>query len=149
MKNKKNFLCYIFVFTFIFSLFLIPQKQNPKDIKHIKIAGQSIKVELAISPSELEKGLSGRAVLNKNEGMLFIFEQNGKYPFWMKGVNFPIDIVWIGEDQKIVYIKKDAKPENYPETYAPDADALYVLEVVAGFSVNNNLKEGDSVEFVY
>ena len=67
----------------------------------------------------------------------------------MKGMNFPIDIVWITEDMKVIYIKKDAWPESYPETFGPDINAKYILEINAGFSDKNNLKEGDRVLFVY
>jgi len=58
---------------------------------------------------------------------------------------FPIDIIWINEYGNVVYIKKDAKPELYPETYGPgpnDGEAKFVLEVVSGFSDKNNLKVG-------
>ena len=79
--------------------------------------------------------------------MLFIFEKPGKYYFWMKDMNFPIDMIWIGEDMRVIYIKKNAQPESFPKTYGPDIDSKYVLEVVAGFSEKNNLKEGDRAEF--
>jgi uncharacterized membrane protein (UPF0127 family) len=67
----------------------------------------------------------------------------------MKDMNFPIDIIWISEDLNIVYIKKDARPELFPESYRPETKAKYVLEVVSGFSEKNNLKVGDRVEFTY
>ena len=86
--------------------------------------------------------------MKKDEGMLFVFNHTGKYPFWMKDMNFPIDIIWIGEDLRVVYIKKDAKPESYPETFTPNQDAKYVLEVFSSFSEKNNLKEGDRVKFL-
>ena len=66
-----------------------------------------------------EQGLSGKSQLAQDQGMLFVFAQPGKYYFWMKGMNFSIDIIWIGEDMKVIYIKKDARPELYPETYGP------------------------------
>jgi uncharacterized membrane protein (UPF0127 family) len=66
----------------------------------------------------------------------------------MKNMNFPIDIIWIGEDLRVVYIKKDAKPESYPEAFTPNQDAKYVLEVFSSFSEKNNLKVGDRVEFL-
>ena len=80
--------------------------------------------------------------------MLFVFDKPGQYPFWMKDMNFAIDIIWIGEDLRVVYIKKDARPELYPETYTPTENAKYVLEVPAGFSEKNNLKVGDSASFL-
>ena len=120
-----------------------------ENIKYVKIAGQEVKVELAFTLEARTQGLSNRKELKKGEGMLFIFERLGNYPFWMKDMNFPIDIIWIGEDMKVVYIKKDARPESYPEAYGPqkeDKNAKYILEVVSGFSDKNNLKIGDEVE---
>ena len=118
--------------------------ERSENIKYIKIAGQVIKVELALTSGEQAQGLSGRQGLNYNEGMLFVFSQSGNYPFWMKEMNFPIDIIWLGEDLQVVYIKKDARPESYPETYGPDEEAEYVLEVVSGFADKNNLQMGDT-----
>ena len=131
----------------------IPKTIQPAtNIKFVKLAGVDIKVDLALTPAEQNQGLSGRTSLNGDEGMLFIFDLPGKYAFWMKDMNFPIDMIWLGEDMKVVYIKKNALPKNYPETYQPgkaDGDAKYVLEVVSGFSDKNNLKVGDSAEFTY
>ena len=119
------------------------------NIKYIKIAGQNIKVELALTPEDRAQGLSDRSELLGNEGILFVFDYPGKYPFWMKDMNFPIDIIWFSEDMKIVYIKKDARPELFPEIYVPDAEAKYVLEIVSGFSEKNNLRLGDKAKFSY
>jgi uncharacterized membrane protein (UPF0127 family) len=131
-------------------------------IKYVQIVGQNIKVSLALTPAEQEQGLSARQDLAENEGMLFVFTNPGKYPFWMKDMNFSIDIIWLSEDLKVVYIKKDARPESYPETYGPgenvptpkgagiptvNVGTKYVLEVMSGFSDKNNLKVGDGVLF--
>ncbi len=138
---------------FLAGFFLIshaPKNFQPENIKYVKIAGQDIKVYLAATEAERERGLGGRSDLKENEGMLFIFPQSGNYLFWMKDMNFPIDMIWLGEDLKVIYIKKNARPELYPETYGPGSslpDAKYVLEVVSGFANKNNLKVGDRVEF--
>lgn len=145
-KFAGSFALVVIFFVF---LFFIPQKHNLADIKEIKIVGQNVKVKLAVTPAEQERGLSGRSELKENEGMLFIFPQSGNYTFWMKDMNFAIDIIWLGEDLRIVYIKKDARPELYPEIYTTDGASKYVLEVVSGFSDKNNLKIGDSVKFIY
>ena len=151
MKNK--FFYFAVVIIFVVSLFFIPQKHNLGDIKSVKITGQNIKVDLALTGAEQAQGLSGRTALKDDAGMLFVFNKAGIYPFWMKDMNFSIDIIWIGEDMRIIYIKKFAKPEDYPATYGPDVltsvGTKYVLEVVSGFSDKNNLKVGDRVEFGY
>jgi uncharacterized membrane protein (UPF0127 family) len=158
--NKKIVISFGLVVVFlIVGFFLINHPSNlaPNDfqnIKYVKIAGQNIKVDLALTPAEQEQGLSSRTTLAEDSGMLFVFDRPGQYPFWMKDMNFPIDIIWLapsggGDDReaKVVYIKKDARPELFPETYGSSNDAKYVLEVVSGFSDKNNLKEGDSVLF--
>ena len=149
MATKKYFFYFLIVIVFIISLFFIPQKKDVSDIKYVKIAGQNIRVDLALTPIEQEKGLSGRGSLGAGEGVLFVFDHPDKYLFWMKDMNFSIDIIWIGEDQKIVYIKKDARPESYPEIYKPNDNAKYILEVTSGFAEKNNLQVGNEVNFVH
>jgi len=124
------------------------RKTEIGDIKFVKIAGQIIKVDLALTQETQEKGLSGRENLKDNEGMLFIFSKPAKNYFWMKDMNFPIDMIWFDENFKIIYIKKDAQLSSYPNSFGPGVDNQYVLEVMAGFSEKNNLKVGDTVEFV-
>ena len=145
----KQFLFIIFIIVFVFIGYHFWTAVNFDNIKYVRIAGQNIKVELASTPVEKTKGLSGRSELQEGEGMLFVFSAPGRYPFWMKDMNFPIDIIWLSEDMEVVYIKKDARPELYPEIYGSDIDSKYVLEVVAGFSEKYNLKVGDRVEFTY
>lgn len=147
-SGKKIMISFALVIIFVIFLFNIPHK-TINGIKYIKIAGQDIKVELALTREEQEQGLSGRQSLGQNTGMLFVFDKPGRYDFWMPDMNFPIDIIWLDKNMKVIYIKKDARPELYPETYGPDQDAKYVLEVASGFSDKNNLKIGDSAVFTY
>lgn len=156
---KKTILSFFVIVLFLFSIFFLlnqPHKYTPekslKDIKSINIAGQNIRLELALTPEKKSRGLSFHAPLNKDEGMLFIFDYPDKYSFWMKDMNFPIDIIWIGEDNAVSYIKNNATPESFPEAYQPgkdDKEAKYVLEVISGFSKDNKLKVGDKIEFGY
>jgi uncharacterized membrane protein (UPF0127 family) len=121
-------------------------KDKEETLPYVQIAGQKIEVDLAITDEEHQHGLSTRDMLLPNQGMLFIFAAPGKYNFWMQGMNFPIDIIWISEDFKVVHIKKDARHETPFEQFGPEENAKYVLEVVSGFSQQHNLKVGDSVE---
>ncbi len=116
------------------------------NIEYVKIGDVNVKVELAVTPQAKQLGLGGRTSLGENEGMLFVFLMPGKYAFWMKDMKFPIDILWIRDDGEVVYIKKNVKPESYPETFKPEENVKYVLEVPAGFSEKNNLKVGAKAE---
>ena len=144
---KKNIPSFVLAVVFFILLFVIPK--DHRNIKAIQIMGQNIRVNLATTDAAREQGLSGRENLKEDEGMLFVFDYPDKYSFWMKDMNFPIDMIWIGENKEIIYIKRDARPESFPESYGPTADSKYVLEIVSGLSSKNNFKEGDKVKFEY
>ena len=155
MKSLKAFFIIIFLCLIVFFLVSHSSKKivsniSIENVKYVEIGGQKINVDLALTEGEQAQGLSGRQSLSSLEGMLFVFNKPDKYLFWMKDMNFPIDMIWINQNMKVIFIKENALPVSYPETYGPsttDGDAKYVLEVVAGFSEKNNLKTGDSVLF--
>ncbi len=154
---KVKSIIQLFLITFvILFLFNISNKPSLTNIKYVNIGGGRVEVDLAITERARMIGLSGRASLDEDRGLLFIFDKLGRYSFWMKDMNFPIDIIWLAppeggdnDEMKIVFIKENALPIDYPETYTPYKDALYILEVVAGYTFKNNLKVGDTVEFGY
>ena len=147
--NLKKIFYFIIVIVFILCLFFLFKKNTVNNgIQYVKIAGQTVKVDLALTPEAQAQGLSGRINLNEDAGMLFIFNKPSRYSFWMKDMNFPIDMIWLDENFQVVYIKKDAEPGSYPTTFTPSSDAKYVLEVQANFSEKNNLREGDSARFL-
>jgi uncharacterized membrane protein (UPF0127 family) len=117
----------------------------------MSVAGYKLMVEIANNNKERRQGLSGRSSLPQNEGMLFVFEPNGKPTFWMKDMKFPIDIIWINEEGKIVGIQKNVQPEsdtpdNDLARYNPPEPVKYVLEVNAGFADTNGIEEGSFAE---
>ena len=79
--------------------------------------------------------------------MLFAFGSSDRHGIWMKDMRFPIDIFWLDEYGQIVFIKKDAQPDSYPEVFLPNSPAKFVLEVTAGFAEENSLKIGDKISF--
>lgn len=115
----------------------------------IRVAGVEISAQVAASDEERVRGLSGRESIGDAEGMLFIFEREGLWGFWMKGMKFPIDIAWISADKKIVHIENRVSPQSYPKSYYPVSPSLYVLESRAGFFEDKNIKMGDLVEIKF
>lgn len=92
----------------------------------------AIVAEVADTKASRELGLSGRNGLRNNEGMLFVFESLGRYGFWMKDMNFPIDMLWINQNGIVVKSESNLSPSSYPNTFINDAPAMYVLELGAG-----------------
>lgn len=105
-------------------------------------------VEIAQTISEKTRGLSGREYLHDNHGMLFVFTFESIYPFTMRGMLFPIDIIWLDRFEKIVHITENAKPcrQLLCAPINPWKKAKYVLEVNAGTAKKMRLKVGDRAE---
>jgi len=104
-----------------------------------------VSVMMANTSKEMVKGLSGHPGLKENEGMLFAFEKEGTYIFWMKDMNFGLDILWLDRNGKIVYILENLPPctSKACPKYASKLSAQYVLEVPAGYVKAHALKTGD------
>lgn len=124
-----------------------PKKLEEEAIKTVKIGGVILNVEVADTSTERIKGLSGKEELSEDEGMLFVFDKEGYYGIWMKEMNFPIDIVWLDKNKKIIHVENAASPETYPKAFTSSSPALYVLETSANFFKSHKIKIGDIAEF--
>ena len=123
-----------------------PQKPTDSLLKTVKINNKELHVYLAKSQEEWQQGLSGMSGLAQDEGMLFIFDEPGIYYMWMKDMNFPIDIIWISDNFKVVDYKENARPEDYPkERFGPKELARYALELNAGWISKNHIQIGDKL----
>ena len=111
----------------------------------IQIGDAILQVEIADTDAKREKGLSQRASLEENKGMLFVFEQPGRYIFWMKDMNFAVDIIWIDKDKKVLEIMDSIAPDTFPKTFYAKELVQYVVEMRAGFARENDIQPGDKV----
>ncbi len=97
------------------------------------------------------RGLQGRSHLPLDEGMLFVFEEAGKYSFWMKKTLIPLDIIWIDSDFVVVDIKNNTQPckSDFCPTFTSSQKAKYVLEINAFLAEENGIKVGDKASFYF
>lgn len=110
---------------------------------HATLGGEALLLEVVDTEALRIRGLSGHKPLASNEGMLFVFPEDGRYGFWMKDMLFPIDILWLDSGYRIIDTKEHAVPESYPEVFTPHTSARFVLELPAGFFSNHHLKNGN------
>jgi uncharacterized protein len=108
-------------------------------------SGRVLYAEVANTPEQRELGLSGRQCIGDSQALLFVFETNGVYPFWMKDMKFPIDIVWIDGNKKVVHVEHDVQPQSYPKTVTSLTPARYVLEIKSGQVKSTSLTVGDQL----
>ncbi len=134
------------VFLFVVFLFESALFSGKIGGESVVIGGVEIRVDIADDAQERERGLSGRETLEEGKGMLFIFEKSGFWGFWMKDMLFSIDIIWVGDDMKVVHVEENISPETYPVVFTPPQEARYVLEVRSGFTRAEGIGEGALLE---
>lgn len=124
------------------------QMQAAADLRSVVEAPEaSFRVDVVNTPETRGRGLSGREQLGKDEGMWFVFDHPARYGFWMKDMNFPIDIIWLDDRYRVVHIEANVSPNTYPKSFTPDEESLYVLEVAAGRAEVAGITEGATLTF--
>lgn len=154
LLGKVNIILIFFIFT-LGVLFLVIRLASPNlegDPSFVILKGKAVEVEIADSPSEWSLGLSHRQDIDDHSGMLFLFPKKDLHAFWMKDMNFDIDLIWIS-GQKIVGMEKNmpvstsTEDSVLPRYLAPEPIDK-VLEVKAGTIDNLQLKLEDQIDFV-
>ncbi|WP_298339104.1 DUF192 domain-containing protein [uncultured Algibacter sp.] len=106
----------------------------------------SLDIEIADTDFDIQTGLMYRNQMEKNQGMLFIFDDERERFFYMKNTKIPLDLIYIDADTNIVSFQKNAKP--FDESSLPsNGPAKYVLEINAGLVDTWNLTAKDSIIF--
>lgn len=140
------FLLIIFVAVFFFSPEREKKSLERNEIKEIRIGENIFQAEIASSLEKRNQGLSGRKKLCEKCSMLFLFSEKGLHSFWMKEMNFDLDMIWIDEDE-IVDIAKDVSRKKEREIIKPSREADKVLEINAGLADRLGIRVGDKIEF--
>ncbi|MGV8142908.1 MAG: DUF192 domain-containing protein [Candidatus Pacearchaeota archaeon] len=126
--KKLNYIIIALLFI-LGTYFVLTIKSSPE----VCFGVNCFSVEIADEEAERSKGLMFRETLANDEGMLFIFDSVGNYPFWMKNTPLPLDIIWIDSDYRVVHIAHNTTPGSTDIIY-PTAEAKYVLEINGGLS---------------
>jgi uncharacterized membrane protein (UPF0127 family) len=153
MSLIKNFKANIYYTFFILAigaalsglLFLYFRSDHTASAPATVLHGDSLDIPVTIADTAAtrEQGLSDTSSLPANTGMLFKFDTPSTYGFWMKDMNYPLDMIWFDSSFKVVDITVDATPASYPAIFYPKQPVLYVLEVNADFSTAHSMHIGD------
>ncbi len=123
------------------------------EVRKITINNVMLNVEIADDSEKIQRGLMYRDMLPENQGMLFIFDEERKYQFWMMNMKINLDMIWLDSNGKVVHIVEDAAPcidsaHTSQCTYNPDEPAKYVLEVNSGFVKKHGVNENSIMHIV-
>jgi uncharacterized protein len=112
-------------------------------------SGKVLKAEVMVKDEDRAMGLMFRPSLPEDRGMLFVFEQLDFHGIWMKNCKFPIDILWLDEEKKVVHVAESVPPcktETCP-VYQPLRRAAYVVEINAGQARREKAVVGSTIGF--
>lgn len=112
----------------------------------LEVADKKIQLDIAKSEEARAKGLGGRESMADDQGMLFVFDQPAVECFWMKDMQFPIDIIWLNTAKQVVHVERNLSPETYPASYCPKLPAKYVVELNAGQAKQLDISPGDTLK---
>jgi len=117
----------------------------------VTIGDTSWSIEVADTPEAQRLGLSGRDSLHDRSGMLFMFDQGLAVKFWMVGMEFPLDFIWISEHCVVLEVISDvpilatSQERSAAPTYWSSVPSKYTLEINAGQAARYNIQPGDKV----
>lgn len=103
-------------------------------------------IEIADNRDDITQGLMYRAEMDWDRGMLFLMEASEIQSFWMLNTLIPLDIIFVGEDRRIINIAANTPPKSI-ESVSSTAPARYVLEVNGGYAAEKGLRAGDELQW--
>jgi uncharacterized membrane protein (UPF0127 family) len=112
-------------------------------------SGKVFQAELMIEDQDRAMGLMFRRSLPADRALLFVFGGLDFHGIWMKNCLFPIDIVWLDENRKVVHVTPNVPPckADPCPSYQPMRRSAYVVEMNAGAAKKENVTLGSVLEF--
>jgi uncharacterized membrane protein (UPF0127 family) len=125
-----------------------PSAAGPRWAVAVLPSGHEFSLEVAADDSSRQRGYMGREKVGSRDGMIFVFEEDGRHSFWMKDCRIPLDMVWLDASRRVVWVAANRQPcpaKGDCPSITPPFLARYVLEFAAGTVATESLKPGDDV----
>lgn len=126
---------------------------RPPKAAFVTPAGKiEVRLTVARTAEERERGLMFKNRLDDEEGMLFLFEDEQPHRFWMKHTFVPLDIVFLDENGCVVDVLENLPicPSEPCPVYSSRVPSRTALELKAGFARRHGIRRGTKVElFLY
>ncbi len=114
---------------------------GPDNYFPIQIGDSTLHLQLALTPSEHQKGLMFRESLPPDSGMLFLFSRAGQQSFWMKNTQIPLDIGYLDASGRLLEIHQ-LFPHDETGVASRSAQILMAIETNRGWYAANEITPG-------
>lgn len=137
-----------FVVCGTFSSISVEAKEFGK--KQITLGTKTLVVESAETPDQHQLGLMFRKELKKDQGMLFIFDNEETRFFWMKNTLIDLSIGYFDQKGILIDIQEMVSGKGVPDSALPSypsaKPAMYALEMSKGWFTKNKIKLGTKLK---
>lgn len=117
------------------------------ETRTLRVGNASYVLEQAVTANQQRQGLSGRSSMDRKRGMLFVFQREDQQCFWMKDMHFPLDMIWLNANRRVVFLAEEVSPDTYPRTFCSGDPAAYVIELRAGEVQRAGIHKGQVLNF--
>ena len=117
--------------------------EAPMKTTTVKVGPHPLRVEVAASDAEREKGLMFRKQLGRDDGMLFVFDEPAYHAMWMKNTLIPLSVAFIDRDGVILNVM-DMEPQTL-DAHQAAGPAIYAIETNVGWFAGHQVKAGDRI----
>jgi len=120
----------------------------------IKVDDIVLEVQIADTKARHIRGLMFQDKLPYDQGMIFVYNEPGVYSLWMLNMQFSLDMIWFDENGSIIHIEKNIPPCKKPieimacQSIVPSGDAMYILEITAGFIDEFNITKDSKLSII-
>ena len=144
ISNRILVVTLIFLLTFSVIGFILANRTR---YDTLTIGTHRYRLLEAVTAAEQEKGLGGRGPLPEDQGMIFIYGAEAQRCFWMKGMQFSLDIIWLNAHKDVVAMHQNLSPRSYPQIFCPHESAQYIIELNAGQAAQSGVGVGQKLNF--
>ena len=127
----------------------VAEGSAPADLTYrvvpLKTAAKTYQLQLADTQEKQSLGLSKRKSIG-GDGMLFPYSKPQKLCFWMKDMNFAIDMLWLDANKQVIKLQPKVSPDTYPQTTYCQTDAQYVVELDSGEAAKSGIAIGTTLD---
>lgn len=107
----------------------------------LRVGDKSVRAQIAVRESEMQRGLMERRDLGANDGMLFVYARPQRMSFWMRNTPTPLNIGFFDKTGKLLEIYP-LHPFDETGVSSTSDQLLMALEMKQGWFRENGIKPG-------
>lgn len=114
----------------------------------VTVGAKTFYADVAATEELRAAGLTERRSLADDQAFLMVYDSDEVWPVETRKIDFPVDVAWIDDDKRVVFIAKNARATGTGTgIFKPKGVSRYVLLLPAGSIDKYAIKPGKAVKF--